>query len=131
MEGRLRFIASNKESDTVLFQPTAALPILFNTGTDGILRITKDLLTEAIDEGKVETDRIRECEVCNQIFWAGRRDMRGCSTKCAKVLRTRRWREKTTEEQRTAYKVARAQKKNESKHTAEEAETEESKDAPL
>jgi hypothetical protein len=41
----------------------------------------------------VEVSRIKECAVCYQIFWAGRKDMRCCSTKCSHVFRSRKYRE--------------------------------------
>jgi predicted nucleic acid-binding Zn ribbon protein len=56
----------------------------------GFFRVRVDEFLEAIDG--VEASRVRSCEVCGIIFWAGRRDQLCCSTKCARVLRTRRWR---------------------------------------
>lgn len=56
----------------------------------------------------VEADRIRECEVCQKFFWAGRIDQKACTTKCAKVLRSRRWREKYL----TNYKLRRIEKES-------------------
>lgn len=53
----------------------------------------------------VEANRIRECPVCYKIFWAGRKDQVGCTPQCAKVIRTRRWRENATK-----YELARAEK---------------------
>jgi hypothetical protein len=37
----------------------------------------------------VEARRIRLCPVCDRLFWAGRRDKRGCTGKCSGVLRQR------------------------------------------
>lgn len=42
----------------------------------------------------VEATRIRECEVCHRIFWAGRLNQFCCSRACAHVLRNRRYRER-------------------------------------
>jgi hypothetical protein len=42
----------------------------------------------------VEATRIRECAICRHVFWAGRLDQKCCTTRCAKMLRTRRWRER-------------------------------------
>jgi hypothetical protein len=58
---------------------------------DGNLQIDHHPLLQAL-EG-VEVSRIRECEVCHQIFWAQRTDQHCCGRRCAHVLRTRRWRE--------------------------------------
>ena len=62
------------------------------------LRLSKSGLIE-VDLGEIasalasaEADRIRECDICGRIFWAGRSDQKCCTPKCAKVLRTRRWR---------------------------------------
>lgn len=41
----------------------------------------------------IEAARIRECQICYDLFWAGRKDMRCCSKKCAHVLRQREYRE--------------------------------------
>lgn len=48
-----------------------------------------------IVEALLGTDirRIRECPICSDFFWAGRIDQSCCSTQCAHILRTRRWRE--------------------------------------
>jgi hypothetical protein len=54
----------------------------------------------------VEVARIRECQVCKLIFWAGRIDQKCCCTGHAKVLRTREWREKYAEQ----YKLQRVHK---------------------
>jgi hypothetical protein len=58
---------------------------------DGKFRVEHHPLLRAL-EG-VELVRIRECHICGKIFWAGRIDQLCCTTRCAKVLRTRRWRE--------------------------------------
>lgn len=58
----------------------------------------------------VSIHRIRRCANCGRVFWAKRDDMKGCSLSCAKILRTRKWREKTTEEQRRKYKINRIKK---------------------
>lgn len=42
----------------------------------------------------VEAERIRECPICEKLFWAGRLDQTACSTRCANVRRGRIHREK-------------------------------------
>lgn len=42
----------------------------------------------------LESSRLRLCKVCNNIFWAFRRDAQGCSVQCNQTYRTRKWREK-------------------------------------
>jgi hypothetical protein len=66
-------------------------------------------ILEAVMES--EPARIRQCEVCLNIFWAGRITMKCCSTKCAHVLRTKRWREKYP----SKYKIQRITKSSEKK----------------
>lgn len=61
--------------------------IIDNQGT---IRVVNDEFLDAIDG--VEITRIRECEICNRIFWAGRINQSACSTACAHALRNRRYR---------------------------------------
>jgi hypothetical protein len=61
------------------------------TDQEGKFRVEHHPLLLAI-EG-VEVSRIRECDVCRQIFWAKRTDQLCCKRRCAKTLRTRRWRQ--------------------------------------
>ena len=62
------------------------------TGKDGKIRFEKSLIITVL-EG-VEARRIRECPICQKIFWAGRIDKKCCSARCRKVWQTRRWRKK-------------------------------------
>jgi len=39
-----------------------------------------------------EINYLRQCESCGNIFFAGRKDQRGCSTPCLNRLRKSRWR---------------------------------------
>lgn len=75
---------------------------------EGRFKVVLDPLSLELDG--VDATRIRECQACKHIFWAGRRDMQGCSAKCSHVLRTAKWRDKMTEEQRITYKLARIKK---------------------
>lgn len=61
----------------------------------------KDLFTNALEEvdadGKcinVEAKRIRECVVCERIFWAGRLDKIACGEICSRRVSTDKWRKK-------------------------------------
>lgn len=69
-------------------------PPLMEVGTDGILYEFRSLFSEVIGSEKVEVVRVRVCEVCDRIFWAGRITMKGCSARCGDVLRKRRLRER-------------------------------------
>ncbi|HEX8636502.1 MAG TPA: hypothetical protein VF692_00455, partial [Pyrinomonadaceae bacterium] len=48
--------------------------------------------------GLENIDRLRICEICKRVFWANRKDARGCSPKHNNLLRVRRSR--STVEQR-------------------------------
>src|SRR5215213_720139 len=56
----------------------------------GIITVSRDLFSDAVDE--VEASRIRECDACNRIFWAGRIDQKCCSVKCNHTRHSRRTR---------------------------------------
>jgi hypothetical protein len=56
----------------------------------GIVTVSRDLFSDAVDE--VEARRIRECDACNRIFWAGRIDQECCSVKCNHKRHSRRTR---------------------------------------
>jgi hypothetical protein len=78
--------------------------VSISANQNGILRLERMPLLQAI-EG-IEASRVRQCPICRNIFWAGRIDQPCCSTPCAKICRTRRWREGYIEK----YKVQRCGK---------------------
>ena len=59
---------------------------------DGIVKIAHDRFAAAVAD--VDASLIRECQNCERIFWAGRRDKNSCSQACAHILRNRRYRER-------------------------------------
>lgn len=69
-------------------------PPLMEIGKDGFLYEFRSLFSEVIASEKIEVVRVRVCEVCKRIFWAGRITMKGCSARCGDVLRKRRLRER-------------------------------------
>ncbi len=80
------------------------LPVLGNTRLlrkdSGEIEVRMDEFSEALSpSGKesVDINRIRACEVCSRIFWAGRIDKWGCSPKCSNVIRVRKSRERKQE----------------------------------
>jgi hypothetical protein len=88
---------------------------------DGKFRIQYHPLLRAL-EG-VELARIRECPICGKIFWAGRKDQICCKTKCAKIRRTRRWRERYAETYKSQrYKKAEALAKKDNEAAKVEGE---------
>lgn len=58
--------------------------------SDGLIEIERDEFLRAIED--VEAKRLRLCEICGRIFWAGRLDQQCCSSACAHALRNRRYR---------------------------------------
>src|SRR5262249_5690936 len=55
---------------------------------------TSGALSETDKRGReVDPTRIRQCPVCNTIFWAGRSDKECCSRRCGHTLAGRRYRE--------------------------------------
>lgn len=59
----------------------------------------------------VDATRIRECEVCKCIFWAGRKTQKGCSARCGDVIRKRRYRARQSEYEYRRYKKEEDKKK--------------------
>ncbi len=51
----------------------------------------------------LDVSRIRICPICADMFWAGRSNMVACGRKCAAVDRTRRWRDKVSDEKKDQY----------------------------
>lgn len=66
--------------------------------SEGMLRDVKTLFFQVVEDEDVEARRIRECPICQRIFWAGRLTMQGCSPRCANTFRVRRHRYRTKEE---------------------------------
>jgi hypothetical protein len=56
----------------------------------GIVKVSTDLFAEAMAEEPIEAARIRECAICNHIFFAGRIDAWQCGDpKCKSALSSR------------------------------------------
>lgn len=79
---------------SILWNHRVPIPVLDKIDEHGFVRVSKDLFTEAIDEADIEGARIRECESCKRIFWAGRITQKGCSARCGDIIRKRRYRER-------------------------------------
>jgi hypothetical protein len=60
--------------------------------------------------GGIPADRLKRCKNCGRVFWVKRLGTRACGPTCTSVLSTRKWREKTSGEQRQKYKINRALK---------------------
>lgn len=84
-------------------------PPLTAATRDGLVTFESDGFIEAFST--VPASRIRLCKICGRVFWAARKDMKGCTKACANALRARNWRENTTAEARDVYNKARRNKR--------------------
>ncbi len=78
-------IAQNNASPAATAAGFQKLPIItqvtIRIDDDGKIEISPHMLARAI-EG-IEANRLRECEICRRIFFAGRITQQGCSPACA------------------------------------------------
>lgn len=88
--GKLAFECRNGETST---ESVCLIPARINIDRNGIGRADRNRLIEALDEQ--DLSRIRECEACGRIFWAGRHDQKGCSSEsCKRKIRKKKWKQK-------------------------------------
>ncbi len=87
---KIAFMTKRFKKEKLQFE-NFLLPILGNTRFEieenGVLKTNFDEFSEAVNGQDIR--RIRECGVCQRIFWAGRVDKFCCSKKCNLVLNTR------------------------------------------
>jgi hypothetical protein len=90
----ISYLINPKQRDGIFFASTYyesdAARSHFYVGDDGRIKFTPPRLVQLL-EG-VEAARIRECPICFKFFWAGRKDMIGCSTRCSNAYRMRKYR---------------------------------------
>ena len=98
----LRDIARAEQEKKLFRYP--AVGSYFRRGEDGRIVFVKGPTLAAL-EG-VETRRIRECPICQKLFWAGRIDKKCCGPRCLTVWHSRKWREKYL----ASYKLQRIRK---------------------
>jgi hypothetical protein len=106
----VRHIAeSNSATDRSPLLYAVPFDMILKTDSKGYITysLSPSPLLEAL-EG-IEAFRIRECPVCNKIYWAGRKNKPGCSPQCGGIIRTRKWRERW-EEKYKQQRIAKAQK---------------------
>ena len=70
----------------------------------GLGRLAKALQGE-------DPSRIRQCKMCHEIFWAGRKDQETCTRRCTNLFHTHA-RRYQTEEDKIAYKQRRYEREN-------------------
>jgi hypothetical protein len=76
-------------------------PIIIN----GTVHFPQDACAKAFEGLKPE--RIKRCEHCRRVFWVKRLGTRACGPVCTSVLSTRKWRSKSTLEERRRYETNR------------------------
>ncbi len=98
--------------------PFHILPLLesvkFRLDENGFVSIETNAIAEAMRElqaAKLEVERIRECEICQRIFFALRLDKQSCGSVCSNVLNVRNSR-RNKEKSGESYKEARRKKRN-------------------
>lgn len=77
-------------------------------GEDGKTQRANNELVDALTN--IEATRLRKCRICERLFWATRKDKRGCSRTCCETLKKRRQR-KLQKERGTQYAGAKTKKK--------------------
>src|SRR5262249_52234943 len=61
---------------------------------EGIELFSEGVLSDTDSKGReVELSRIRQCQICDTIFWQGRTNQICCSRRCGHILAARRYRE--------------------------------------
>lgn len=68
-----------------------------NVMGDGSVYTAKDRLIEALDVDGMDVTRIRLCEICTGVYWAGRDDQKTCSPDCHRKKRNRDLAEKRSQ----------------------------------
>jgi len=58
---------------------------------NGIAHTHRNAFGEAVDEENLS--KVRECEMCGRLFWAGRDDKECCSVPCQNKRRKKRWKQ--------------------------------------
>lgn len=86
-------IEVNNEQQYIPFEflTVGAGKVFYEVNEAGIVDFTFDEFSTAIKG--IDVRRIRECEICQRIFWAGRIDKTCCSDACANVYHVRGWRD--------------------------------------
>lgn len=92
---------------TTLLTTVSNLNISLHINEKGQIAVKPDKLLDALLG--TDAERIRQCPICNNIFWASRIDQRACSKRCSNTMRVRRSRE-LNQERGTMYKRARIKK---------------------
>lgn len=92
---RTAVLPHSKREEFVLEHPLGSDPYIV-INAQGVLELTRDHFAEAV-EG-IEARRIKECAICERIFFAFRKDQKCCMKGCSNTYRVRKFREKSVDE---------------------------------
>lgn len=99
---KLRKIARLAKPDVPRWQRFFEGSILVHStlrvGAHGTLELNLEPFVEVVQG--LEANKIRECPICGVLFWADRKDQKGCTTACANIYRVRRYRGQRAENRR-------------------------------
>jgi hypothetical protein len=88
---RLRTIARMKRARMFVDSRSVSVRSSLTRDKNGILQLHLDPFAEIV-EG-LEADRIRECPVCQRIFWANPKSKMACSPRCRNLFNVRKHRD--------------------------------------
>jgi hypothetical protein len=101
----LRFLATfnnwNNDFDrnVIPFNPVEmTVAVTLRADEAGVFKVVSNEVIDGLLDHHMEAHRIRECPICKNLYWAGRRTRLTCSMECGNTLRQRRWRETYSEE---------------------------------
>jgi hypothetical protein len=95
------------------------IPVKLTFDQYGLVRFQLSEFAQAFSG--ISLARIKICESCGRVYWAGRLDAKvaGCSKACSTLLRTRKWRENMTPEKKLKYKINRVRKEEQKENDKE------------
>jgi hypothetical protein len=80
------------DEETIYFHEPVDAGAYLEITKERTVTVRMSLLARAIEGAEI--DYLRYCETCGKIFYAGRKNQRCCTVKCAKAQRQKRWRQR-------------------------------------
>jgi hypothetical protein len=80
------------DEETIYFHDSIDARAYLSIGKDRKVTVAMSGFARAV-EG-IEIDYLRDCAMCGNIFYAGRKNQQCCTPKCAKAQRQKRWRQR-------------------------------------
>jgi hypothetical protein len=88
---RLRTIARLKRARMFVDSRSVSVRSSLTRDENGILQLRLDPFAETVQG--LEADRIRECPICQRIFWANPKSKMACSARCRNIFNVRKHRD--------------------------------------